>query len=241
MALFEVRYYSETLMKCTGAFVIVPDSAPAPFHVMYLLHGLSDDYSIWMRHTAIERYANDYGMMVVMPDGGRSFYADAKEGYQYETALRVELAEKLERWHPTAQPWCTTGLSMGGYGAFLFALRDPERFASASSHSGALEYGSHPVTEDTRWSQEMRYILGENPVGGPYDLFALADKKPNVALRFDCGTDDFLLDANRNFRDHLAQIGFDHTYEEFPGAHSWAYWDEHVVKSLEFHQKHLDL
>ena len=96
MAFLECRFFSETLRMSVSVNVLLPqqtsgqigltgvaEAGEAP--VLYLLHGLSDDESIWMRRTSIERYAAQYGLAVVMPDGGRSFYTDMFHGGRYWT------------------------------------------------------------------------------------------------------------------------------------------------------------
>ena len=47
-----------------------------------------------------------------------------------------------------------------------------------------------------------------------------------------CGTEDGLLGVNRQFRDHLLRLGYDVTYEEGPGVHDWYFWDEYILKAL---------
>ena len=49
-------------------------------------------------------------------------------------------------------------------------------------------------------------------------------------MRIDCGTDDCLLEQNREFHKHLETLHIPHEYEEFPGAHDWAYWDSTSVR-----------
>jgi S-formylglutathione hydrolase FrmB len=124
------------------------------------------------------------------------------------------------------------GLSMGGYGAVRYALTFPDKFCAAVSHSGALAFGHDPVGRDGNpYSTEFRRILGPDHVGGKNDLFALADKIDPAkmpALRIDCGVDDFLIEPNRRFHAHLVGRNLRHEYEEFPGAHTWDYWDRHV-------------
>lgn len=56
-----------------------------------MAHGLSDDHSIWLRRTSIERYAAQYGICVVMPCGDKSFYTDMKYGNRYYTYFAKEL------------------------------------------------------------------------------------------------------------------------------------------------------
>lgn len=237
------RYFSTALLKHTQAEILLPDpSVPGPYHVMFLLHGLSDDQSIWMRRTSIERYVENLPLIVVMPDGGRGWYCDAIQGFAYETAIGKELPELIEKTFTTKGHWCITGLSMGGYGALKLALRFHDRFHSAVSHSGALHVGHYPPQGDDRFREELTRVVGADPAGKENDLYALVGKqRPSKMplMRIDCGVDDFLIDSNRNFHAHLKELEIDHEYEEFPGAHTWDYWDLHVREALEFHRKHL--
>jgi S-formylglutathione hydrolase FrmB len=246
MALCHLNYYSNALGKQTAAYIIVPEIGTPPYPVLYLLHGLSDDYTIWLRRTSIERYVSDLPLMVVMPDGGRGFYSDAEQGFAYGKALGVELPERIERTFPAIparEGRCVAGLSMGGYGAARLALAYPDRFAAAVSHSGAMGFGHHPNSHDGRpYPPEWERILGPTPHGGPNDLFALATKltpEERPALRIDCGTGDFLIEPNRAFTTYLEEIGYPHEYEEFPGGHTWDYWDTHIQESIAFFQKTL--
>jgi S-formylglutathione hydrolase FrmB len=250
MALCELKIFSPALGKQTAATVILPEAGfQGPFAVFYLLHGLSDDHTIWQRRTSIERYVAEYPLIVVMPDGGRSFYTDAKEGDAYETAIVRDLMGRIETLFQARTDRggrCIGGLSMGGYGAIKLALKYPERFCSATSHSGGLLFGSQPPRRDANpsFQAEMRRIFGERPQGGPEDLFPLAaglDPKRRPALRIDCGTEDFLIERNREFHAHLDRIGYPHEYAEFPGQHEWGYWDLHVQEAIAFHVRHLGL
>jgi S-formylglutathione hydrolase FrmB len=177
-----------------------------------------------------------------MPDARRGFYADAIEGYAFNTAIGKELPEIIKTYFPCEGQWCVSGLSMGGYGAFRLAFDYPETFVSATSHSGALMFGSRPIQGDDKWCNEFRRILGGQPVDGPNDLLALSKKlvrSQRPKIRFDVGTEDFLLEDNRAFVDHLKKIGYKHEYQEFAGTHEWVYWDTHIQESLAFHRKNL--
>jgi putative tributyrin esterase len=241
MAFIDYHYFSNALGKQTAAYVLLPEVGNGPFPVLYLLHGLSDNHTIWLRRTAIERYVANRPLIVVMPDGGRGFYADAVEGAAYGTAIGEELVDRIDRTFPTKaarEDRVVAGLSMGGYGAFRLALAYPERFCAAHSLSGAMAF-SHkdPNPEDTR-NAEFGRIVGKNYKNGPNDLYALAEKhyKANTLprLRFDCGTEDFLLEDNRDFAAFLTKNKIPHEYEEFSGAHNWEYWDEHIQDALKF-------
>lgn len=244
MAFCDFHYRSDALGKQTAAYVILPDTGAGPFPVMYLLHGLSDDHTIWLRRTRIEEYLADVPLIVVMPDGGRGFYCDASQGFAYDTALAVELVDRIDRTFPTKadrENRCVAGLSMGGYGAAKFALAHPDRFGAAVSHSGAVAFAHKPQTWDESRAKEWGRIVGTE-IGGPNDLFALsekADKATFPALRIDCGTEDFLIEDNRAFHAHLDNLGIVHEYAEHPGAHNWAYWDTHIQDTLAFFRKTL--
>ena len=250
MPFLEFRYFSNALQIAHAANIILPNSdVKGPYHVMFLLHGLSDDHTMWSRRTSIERYVEGLPLIVVMPNGGRGWYSDAVQGSAFETAITTELPSIIETYFPTKLPWCSTGLSMGGYGAAKLALKYPERFRSGHSLSGALLFG-HLTFEESKERREMspereaefRRILGDSPKGGPNDLCEIAGNlspSERPALRIDCGVDDFLLEDNRQFTSHLNSIGFEHEYEEFPGSHEWGYWDEHVRDAIAFHRKNL--
>jgi S-formylglutathione hydrolase FrmB len=197
---------------------------------VYLLHGLSDDYTIWQRRTSIERYADRCGLMVVMPDGGRSFYCDHQYGRYEEHILEtMRFIDRTFRTIDAPDGRGIGGLSMGGYGAMKLGLKYPELFGSVAAHSSALDINRVHTAEHLQ-------DIFPTPPGPGEDLFTIAARagtKP--AIRFDCGVDDFLIEDNRRFHAHLQALGVAHTYAEYPGAHSWEYWDEHIVEALAFH------
>ncbi|HEX8832972.1 MAG TPA: alpha/beta hydrolase family protein [Abditibacteriaceae bacterium] len=248
MAFCELKYFSPALGKATAANVILPEGQKGPFAVFYLLHGLSDDHSIWQRRTSLERYVANLPLIVVMPDGGRSFYCDAVEGAAYETAIVRDLVNYVDTVFNTRaerEGRCIGGLSMGGYGAVKLALKFPEMFASANSHSGALGFGHMKANPRDALTAEFMRIVGKNPKGGDNDCHALAEKlkgkRKRPALRIDCGVDDFLIEHNRGFVADLNKLNYKHEYEEFAGGHSWEYWDEHVQEAIAFHARNLGL
>jgi putative tributyrin esterase len=242
MPLAHIDYWCPALRKQCGLLATWPDDAQGPLPTVYQLHGLSDDHTIWQRRTSIERYADRHRLLVVMPDGGRSFYCDSPLG-RHEQHL-LDTIDFVERTLPSAgtrATRCIGGLSMGGYGAMKLALKHPGRFVSVASHSGCLAVGHD---RELLVEPEIALLFGQG-VPPDDDCFALAEalarlpgEKP--ALRFDCGTEDFLLDHNRSFHAHLEQLRMPHQYEEHPGAHSWEYWDRHVDAALAFHRACID-
>ena len=116
----------------------------------------------------------------------------------------------IQQWFKTVGSWAITGLSMGGYGALKLAFDRPDLFRSSVSHSGALHFGHFEPKEENDFTAEFRPILGSNIVGGPNDLYALVEKlspDERPAMRIDCGADDFLIEANRDFHRFLLEQG----------------------------------
>src|SRR5688500_17896970 len=151
MAFCEYHYYSPALGRQTAANILLPEVGTAPYPVMYLLHGLSDDYTMWSRRSNIERHVANVPLIVVMPDGGRGHYSDADVDDRFVTAIAEEVIDRIDRSLPTIvnrENRCVTGLSMGGYGALKFALSYPDRFASAVSMSGAVGWGHSEIGRD---------------------------------------------------------------------------------------------
>ncbi len=248
MALCEVYWFSQTLDRRVSMNVILPEVGKPPYATFYLLHGLSDDHTRWARQTSIERYVEGLPLIVVMPDGARGFYTRHNQGHDYAKYIAQDVVQFVERnfpARPRRQSRCIGGLSMGGYGALRIALGYPDLFISATSHSGALMIGSRKRKGTVLADWEYAQIFGRNPVGTDHDLLHLAMNARQAGrlpkIRIDCGTEDFLFQDNREFTKRLTEMGVPHEYEEFPGAHNWTYWDEHVQDALKFHAKHLKL
>jgi S-formylglutathione hydrolase FrmB len=251
MAVCEFHFNSfPSVGKMTSATVIVPEGKTGPFPVFYLLHGLSDNHTAWTRRSSIERYVQDLPLIVVMPNGERSFYTDAENNSKaaFETYIMRDLigfVDSTFQTIPTRDGRVIGGLSMGGYGAVKLALKHPNMFCAAVSHSGALARANNfTEDDDSDWAREVRAIFGNNSRGSDNDLFALAekiDRSKLPALRIDCGVDDFLIEHNRSFHTHLSALNIAHEYEEFPGAHTWAYWDTHVQEAIAFFVRQLGI
>ena len=98
MALIKCNYKSQALGKASEVAIIVPEKKTVEkLRVLYLLHGLSDDYSAWLRYSSLERYVRDNtDTMIVMPDAGRSFYSDMYYGGNYYTYITEELPAFLK-------------------------------------------------------------------------------------------------------------------------------------------------
>lgn len=253
MALIQCHFFSEVLGLSTSMTVILPQQTSAQIGMtntagnglhptLYLLHGLSDDDSIWLRRTSIERYVASMGLAVVMPQVHRSFYTDMEHGGKYWTFISEELPALARSFFPLSharEDNFVAGLSMGGYGAFKLGLRCPDRFAAAASLSGALDMVSRIGPAEDRL-YDNRLIYGDRDISGTDDdLLHLVRKVdagdgPKPMLYQCCGTEDFLYEDNQSFRQVCEQTSLDYTYQEGPGGHDWGYWDTHIQNVLKW-------
>lgn len=235
MAFIQLSAYSHTLHIGVNVYVISPEKGAEPSKVLYLLHGLAGDHTDWVRKTSIERYASKYGLTVVMPAAGRSFYTDQKQGYNYYTYVSKELPEIIGKIFNVSQKREDTyiaGLSMGGYGAMKIALANPEKYSMAASFSGALDIVER-FKMDT--SQELINSFGEEGPTGIDDTMDLLEKcEVSIRPRLyqSCGTKDRLHPLNLNFKEKALSLGYDLTYSEEPETHNWRYWDRQINEAL---------
>lgn len=260
MALLEVRCFSDALGMGVSFNVLLPQPVKRQigmtgggevrekYPVLYLLHGLSDDHTVWCRRTSIERYAAAKNLAVVMPAVARSYYQDMAGGPRYWTFLSEELPQLCRRWFPLSEAREDTfaaGLSMGGYGALRLALAQPERFAAAASLSGALDLARRlreAGKPDSRIPlAEWKGVFGADldAVPADADLHRLVARVgrgsgPKPSLFLACGTGDELLADTRDFRRHAEAAGLDVRCGESPGAHEWGYWDEQIQRVLDW-------
>ena len=247
MILSDFHFYSPTLGVHTAAYVLLPEYEPMralkgePLPTLYLLHGLSDDHTGWMRQTAIARYASRYAVAVVMPAVNRSFYTDMAHGPRYWSFVSEELPDVMETYFPlskTREGRFAAGLSMGGYGAMKLGLRLPDRYAAVASLSGPLMmHQSYQYPEIAPARQELNDIFGgEQGLRGDENNLALLAKRiaPADAPRIyaACGTADFLFDANEAFMARFGKkLQIDYHTEE-GAAHTWDFWDRQIEKVL---------
>ena len=238
MAVCSVDFYGDALGHYNNLEVIVPQ-APGPFAVLYLLHGMGGDHTSWHRGMGLVRYVEELNLMVVMVNGARSFYTNDPRpgGCAYEDHVVKDVVGFVDRTFPTVakrQARALAGYSMGGYGAIMLALRHPDLFSAAGAHSPALFFGHADQPADNAYDDDLMRALP----AGEYDCFALAKRNPakarELAIRFDCGREDHLVEASRRFHAHLDRLGIAHEYAEHDGGHDWVYWDEHIRRTLQF-------
>lgn len=252
MAFLQASFHSEALGLACSANVLLPQSETRArdreLPVVYLLHGHSDDHTIWMRRTALERHVEELApeFAIVMPAVDKSFYTDMSHGNRYWTFVSEELPQILSSLFPLSgkrEDTFAAGLSMGGYGALKLALNRPERFLACASFSGACDMGERLVGLDISddFSREMLDVFGskgeflrsENDLVWRAERVAAGVCVPKIYMA--CGAADFLYENNLRFLEHLRKLGLPVTWEATPGrAHTWDYWDEQVRVALRF-------
>jgi putative tributyrin esterase len=212
-----VECHSAALERAVTYTALVPDRGGPPFAVLYQLHGASDDHRAWLYKSNLLRVVEGLPLVVVMPSGENSYWVDA-----WEKLVVDDLAAHVARTFRVRDGRAAIGgLSMGGYGAIRLGLKYPDRYASIFAHSSRLRAS-----------------------GDDYDVEVIAarvDRATLPQLAFDCGVDDHLIGDSRRFHARLDALGVPHHYAEHAGAHTWDYWDRHVVDAIAHHARVLGL
>ena len=257
MALIHAGFFSEALGMCASCDVILPqrsakligmrtEAGDGAFPVLWLLHGMSDNHTIWQRRTSIERYAAPLGLAVVMPNAHLSAYADMAHGGKYFTYISEELPRIMRGFFPLSdrrEDNFIAGLSMGGAGCLKIGMACPEKYAAIGCLSaGAINRHADDEMNPERVARRKMLYGDRSLEGTEEDVFGnarriIASGKPAPRVYHACGSSDFLLNSAHETRDFFQSFPgdpFDYTYEEDPGAHTWEFWDEHIQRFLKF-------
>lgn len=231
--------YLETPMRVA---VITPESArpDAGYRTVYLLNGYGGDHRAWLKtQPRLPELADQYGMVIVMPDGRDSWYWDSPvdKGMQMESFITKVLVPYVNVNYDVdrrASHRAITGLSMGGHGALWLSMRHPDIFGNAGSMSGGVDIRPFPKN----WKMAKR--LGDkdsNPeLWERMTVINLVDslKPGTLNITFDCGRDDFFAKVNNNLHERLDEAGIAHDYTVRPGAHTHKYWGNSILYHLLF-------
>lgn len=250
------KYNSPVLSRNTQVNIIVPtpteegQAIGKDMKVLYLLHGMHGDADSWLLYSNISRYAQDAGIVVVMPSVNNSFYQDMAHGERFFTYVTKELPEYIQSIFPVSKKREDTfvaGLSMGGYGAYYVALSCPEKYAAAASLSGAVDvaFRATPIPQGGGQGMPIPAFLTDcfgdlrSLPGSDKDVVALWEKARDKGclprLYQSCGTADFLYGMNTAFHEKLTQMGADITWREIPGyAHVWELWDQEIPRVIKW-------
>jgi S-formylglutathione hydrolase FrmB len=250
-----IEVYSEAMNKKLKAAVTTPSSydGEMEFPTLYLLHGGSGSFGDWHHKVTeqglVPRLADEYQVIIITPSvGPSSYYFDSPlmDSVQYETYITEELIAHIDanfRTMARGESRAIVGLSMGGHGAIMLSAKHPDLFIAAGSMSGVMnidtrEWKLSGDLANQRLAQQ-KAMLGDiqyDAPFSPYTVVGLVDKlKENgVALKIECGVDDFLIATNRQIHQLLVEKKVPHDYTERPGAHSWEYWTNALPYHLLF-------
>lgn len=211
--------------------------------VVILLHGVYGSAWAWTQCAGVHRQALAMiqsgeipRMIIAMPSDGLwgdgSAYL-AHNGYDFERWISEDIMDALsEKINGVSKdsPVFIGGLSMGGFGALRIGAKYGMQFKGISGHSSitSLEQMRLFAEEDL-----SNYHQADQTDEDVYEtMMRYRDNLP--AIRFDCGTNDLLIDYNRKLHQKLETADITHVYEEYQGGHEWAYWEAHIGKSLLF-------
>jgi enterochelin esterase-like enzyme len=230
------------------------------FPVVYLLHGYTDDESGWIQFGEI-RLAADRAiaereippLIIVMPDGGVTFYInDAAGKVRYEDMFVRELVPFIDKTYRTRADRefrGLAGLSMGGWGTLVYALRHPDLFSAGAAFSAAV-WADDDIAgmKQKSWDDLLGPLFGAEGKAGKDRLTAhfrsvspldLARTLPEDSLKkvryyIDCGDDDFLIKGNCALHLLLTDRKIPHEFRVRDGGHTWTYWRTGIVEGLKF-------
>ncbi|MBX2925281.1 MAG: hypothetical protein KF746_23975 [Chitinophagaceae bacterium] len=211
--------------------------------VVILLHGVYGSAWSWAYGAGVHLQAMQMiekkeipPMVIAMPSDG--LWGDgsgylAHHGFDFEKWIAEDvpavLAETIAGVSADSALFIS-GLSMGGYGALRIGAKYGNRFTGISAHSSLTS------------PEQLEYFVEEDVAGYSQDNKTEEDVFTTILqyrhglppVRFDCGSEDSLVEHNRKLHHLLAEQNIIHIYEENPGGHEWPYWEKHISKSLKF-------
>lgn len=250
MAYFTIEFFSQSLLRPVQFKMIIPNDradcgASRRMRTLFLLHGYTGSAGNWVP----EYLAEKYNFAIVMPNGENSFWVDGiSTGHKFGEFIGEELVGYIRKTlglAMTADETYIMGLSMGGFGALRTALAYPENFGKTAALSSALIIHSvaemRPVDKNSHANYEYyRECFGEldkaeksrnNPEVLAEEILTKGGKMPEIFMA--CGTEDFLLENNRQFHSFLSDKEIPHVYLESKGGHDMQFWDEYAKKFIE--------
>ncbi|TVQ88777.1 MAG: DUF459 domain-containing protein [Deltaproteobacteria bacterium] len=240
------RIDSQARGRSVPHLAFVPREVPPEgLPVLVLLHGAYGGWTDWSEraHEDLRRLAKRHRLILVLADGDPfGWYLDSDEvpGAKIHTYLVDELLPSFARDLPVSGPVSMMGLSMGGHGALITALRRPGLLTSASSISGALDLAH---ARSRKQLQERLGLYESNPKAW-HEWSVLhrlqSDPDPGLPIKMTCGREDKVwVQASRDVHRVLVDAGVEHAYVEVSGGHTWEVWSGALPDHVAFHAEHL--
>ena len=248
MGVIRYTFYSKVLQEQTNIMAILPSFEPwkhreggsnfyrnyPKMKTLYVMHGGSDDCSLYLRRTRIEEYASDHNLAVIFPEVRNSFYSNMLYGKNYFTYISQELPAVVQSIFPLSEKredHYVLGNSMGSHGAFKWALNRPDFFAAAAGMSGAgdlVELGFYDRMPDriiNSFGTVEQYRNSMNDFKYLYHKH-LTDGTKCPRFYACCGRQDSFYAGAKKFAVDANEAGFPILFEESDGGHDWGFWDK---------------
>jgi len=235
------------------------DFSSRRYPVVYLLHGFTDDETAWVQFGEVNLAADRAimnreipPMIIVMPDAGVTWYInDFQDKEPYEDMFIREFIPFIDAQYRTRAKKefrGISGLSMGGWGALMYAMRHSDMFAACAAFSAAVWTDEEIINmEDKRYDRFFAQLFGIQLSGQnrlnkhwrQYHPLDLAKTLPEETLKkvrwyLDCGDDDFLYKGNAALHVVLRDRNIPHEFRMRDGGHSWSYWRSGITAGLKF-------
>ncbi|MCK0144712.1 esterase family protein [Arenibacter sp. F26102] len=254
---FDALTMKSEILKSDRKFAVYlpPDyeTSNRSYPVLYLLHGAGDDQTGWVQFGEVLRITDNAiregkatPMIIIMPDantGTRGYFNSIKRDWRYEDFFFEELmpyVEKKYRIKGEKRFRAIAGLSMGGGGSFMYALRHPELFSSAcplSAYIGALsldDFKQRLKSNNENYEDSVVSTYHEKHNALSLIQTSSVEDMKSVRWFIDCGDDDFLYEGNSLVHIAMKKKDVPHEYRVREGRHSWTYWRESLPVVLEF-------
>lgn len=234
------------------------ETSQRSYPVLYLLHGYSDDETGWIQFGQANSIADkgiangDFSScIIVMPDGGVGWYINSADGKDpWEDMFITELipfVEKEYRIRAKKEFRAISGLSMGGNGSLLLAMKNPDLFSTCVAMSAGT-FTDEEIISNDQYDHYFATIYGKKPTddvsehwkkNSPLHLLDNIDVKKLKSVRWyiDCGDDDFLYKGNSALHIKMRELGISHEYRVREGAHNWTYWRTGLYDGLKYISK----
>lgn len=236
------------------------DRSTERYPVVYLLHGLTDDYRAWRDRGRMQDVADELmesgeacKMIIVMPNAGGPDTHNTWNGYfnmpgwSYEDFFFKELIPEVEKKYRGVGDKghrAVMGLSMGGGGSVVYCQRHPDMFSSCYAMSAWLDNQQDNVGPGE--ASGKRYLVCEAVRKHSALRFVeQADEETRARLRtvkwfLDCGDDDFLFDLTVRLHQLMRDAGIKDELRVRNGVHNWEYWHEALRMALPFASRNFE-